>query len=169
MKFRGYTRDTGLMAVPLMSRCSTGKISPRPSMGRPEPSKIRPRSSGDRGISTGWPSRRVRVLSRAMPLVPSNTWITTRSPSIWTIRPARSVPLSRRMETVSSKVASLTPSRAMREPLISLTPMYSMIIWSVPLLSFERGQRVVDFLVIAVQQLQMVVGDVVFDAADLVE
>ena len=36
-------------------------------------------------------------------------------------------------------------------------------------LSFERGQRVVDFLVIAVQQLQMVVGDVVFDAADLVE
>ena len=37
---------------------------------------------------------------------PSNTWMTTRSPSICTIRPERSVPFSRRMRTVSSKVAS---------------------------------------------------------------
>jgi len=45
--------------------------------------------SGESGISIGWPVSRVLVFSREMDRVPSNTWTTTLSPSIWTILPLR--------------------------------------------------------------------------------
>ena len=127
MKFLGYSLETGFMGEPLTSLLAEEYISPRPSLGFPAPLKTRPSISGARVISMGRAVKMRRVSLSEIPDVPSKTCTTALSPASSTTRPTRSSPEAVYILTTSSFATPSTPSRAMREPLISLSPMCSVI------------------------------------------
>mmetsp|Transcript_9609 Transcript_9609/g.40777 ORF Transcript_9609/g.40777 Transcript_9609/m.40777 type:complete len:240 (-) Transcript_9609:248-967(-) len=77
----GYVRSLGLMDEPWMSRYSSGITSGPPSMGWPEPLKMRPSMSSETGVLSTSPVNSSRVFRPSTPEVPSNTCTTARSPS----------------------------------------------------------------------------------------
>ena len=71
-------------------------------MGRPVPSNTRPSISSERAMVIGLPRKRVQALSISMPLVPSKTSMTTRSPSMRMTLPRRRLPSGRSISASSS-------------------------------------------------------------------
>ena len=117
---------TGFRGSPLTSRFSCVTIGPRSSIGCPIPLNVRPSISGESAISIGCPVSLVCVFFKDMLSDPSKTWITALSSYNSIIRPIlRSEPLTTN-STISSKKAPCTPSRAIRGPLMLLSPKYSI-------------------------------------------
>src|SRR5919201_838436 len=78
MNSAGCSRETGLIAAPVISTCFSGTIAGPPSIGSPEPLRMRPSMSRDT-FSLIVSPRNFTVDWRSIPAVPSNTWTTTMS------------------------------------------------------------------------------------------
>lgn len=100
MNSRGLARAQGLIAEPVMSMRSSGMIRGPPSMGAPDPSKMRPRMSGETESLMVSP-RKVTPEALSMPAVPSKTWTTTMSPLVSRTWPRRMLPSGSWMRTTS--------------------------------------------------------------------
>lgn len=87
-----------------------------PSMGFPDPLKMRPSMSLDTAVFITSPVNSSLVLRLSMPDVPSKTCTTARSPSTSRTCPRRMVPSASRMSTISAYLAPLTCSRITRGP-----------------------------------------------------
>ena len=98
----GYVRSLGLMLDPWMSRYCSGITGGPPSMGIPEPLKMRPSISSATGVFSTSPVNSSFVFFPSTPLVPSNTCTTARSPSTSRTWPRRAVPSPSLMFTISA-------------------------------------------------------------------
>ena len=81
MKSEGLSLAQGLMAPPSMSSSFSGTILAPPSRGSPDPDRILPIMSLETGIFMVSPRKRTDA-SLSIPVVPSNTWMTTMSSDV---------------------------------------------------------------------------------------
>mmetsp|Transcript_10501 Transcript_10501/g.16807 ORF Transcript_10501/g.16807 Transcript_10501/m.16807 type:complete len:207 (+) Transcript_10501:1257-1877(+) len=98
----GYVRSDGLMDEPWMSSIASGITGGPPSMGTPEPLKMRPSMSSDTGVLSTSPVNSSFVLRPSTPDVPSNTCTMARSPSTSSTCPRREDPSPSLMFTISA-------------------------------------------------------------------
>ncbi len=102
MKSRGYSLAMGLMADPFTARRTPPSTGPHPSLGSPSPEKVRPRSDGDREISSSRPRKRTAVEDGASPSVPEKTCTRVEFRSTRTTLPLRTPPSGESTSTISS-------------------------------------------------------------------
>mmetsp|Transcript_3047 Transcript_3047/g.8408 ORF Transcript_3047/g.8408 Transcript_3047/m.8408 type:complete len:252 (-) Transcript_3047:107-862(-) len=117
----GYVRFCGLIGIPWISRNASGSTGGPPSIGFPEPLKIRPNISRETGVFRISPvnSQCVRLLS--IPVVPSNTCTTALSPFTSSTCPRRTEPSPSVMFTISAYVGFFTLSRITNGPFTAAT------------------------------------------------
>ncbi len=101
MKSSGYSREAGLMGLPLMSTRFSGRTAGPPSMGLPAPLKTRPSMSSDTPNWKVRPRKRTLVPSTLRPCVDSKSWTTARP-----LRDSRTFP--RRVSPVLSFTSQIS-------------------------------------------------------------
>src|SRR2546426_5014087 len=124
MSSAGCSREYGLIAEPVMSTRSSGTIGGPPSIGSPEPLRIRPSMSRET-FSLIVSPRNFTVDWRSIPAVPSNTWTTTIS-----FEESRTCPRFRAPSGSVTSTSSPYPTHSVfstkiRGPAISVIVRYS--------------------------------------------
>ncbi len=74
IKSLGYSRCSGFIGSPFMSKNLEAIGSGSPSIGLPSPSNTLPKTSSDTGISITFPMNLALVPETERPVVPSKTW-----------------------------------------------------------------------------------------------
>ena len=101
MKSRGYSREVGLIGLPLTSISASGTGGGPPSMGMPSPLNTRPSILCETPSICGSPRKRMRVSGRVSPEVPSKIWTTTKSLAVSSTIPSRWLPAASTHSTSS--------------------------------------------------------------------
>src|SRR3990170_2694800 len=127
MNSAGCSREYGLIAAPVISTRFCGTIGGPPSIGSPDPLRIRPSMSRDT-FSLIVSPRNFTVDWRSIPAVPSNTWTTTMSFEVSRTWPRFRVPSGRPTSTSSPYPTHSVFSTNRSGPAISRIVRYSFAI-----------------------------------------